>query len=348
MKEITNIMPKRAFSPYSSFLKGCLFALLITSLCLFSNCKNDGDGDKKNDSASDYILSNKSMQTKCEAKAGGGSKKVEYIFKSANSGDSKAYTYSSSDCSGSVDAASIETKPFRYDRVPDVPIKVDGDPTTSLQISITLEGEDDPVEMYYVPGADSGASTDLIYVSGDHTNFDSDHAMIVIASDFKTPNAPAVCGYDLSAFNFRLHASLPAYYLPAEKTSTSFSRSFRSSAARRWAIINLKDVNVGDKLVFSFDPRLTTSLNHPTDTFRITLAYTSGWIAGGLCFVNDSNNGDGKFDLDSGTLKKRNPDRIGYSYSASEKTITFTQAASYYHIVVSLASLPSDPIAKRL
>ena len=258
MKEITNIIPQKAFRLYSSFLKGCLFTLLITSLCLFSNCKNDNN---KNGAASDDVLASTSMQTKCKAKSGGGSEKMEYFFKSANSGDSKKYTYSSSNCSGSVDLDSIETKPFQYNRVSNVPIKVDGNPATGMQITIVLGNENVSMEMYYVSGADSGKNADVVYVSDGDKDFSSYEAVVLLPS--QSHDTPETCGYDLTSFDFRLHTPIPAYYLPKANTITSFSESFHYSSGKRWAIINLKDVSAGDKLVFSFDPRLATSLKSP-------------------------------------------------------------------------------------
>ena len=119
------------------------------------------------------------------------SKQHEYLFKTANSGDRKTSTYSSSaNCTGDP---TTETKSFQYDRAPGVSITVDVDSIEALKITITIEGVADPVEIYYVSDADSDTNTDQVYVSDgpDDTVFTADDALVLKVET--PPDEPTEC-----------------------------------------------------------------------------------------------------------------------------------------------------------
>ena len=151
------------------------------------------------------------------------------------------------------------------------------------------------------------------------------------------------CGYDLNSYGFTIHASINAYYFIRANVYSLFSDSFSSTAGRYWAVLNLKDIGMGERLVFSFEPYLNYSMRN------IILAYTDGSIFNNDtdCFLSSSN-GVEKFSHDPMTLSPRGSSTIGYNYDLTAKSITFTQAASYYHIVLSLSAIPSMPRVERL
>ena len=151
------------------------------------------------------------------------------------------------------------------------------------------------------------------------------------------------CMYDLYDYDFAIHTSFQAYYFLRKNVYSIFSDSFSNNSGRRWAILNLKDINPGDRLVFSFEPHFVFVGNN------IILAYINGVIFNNDsgCFLSDRN-GMEKFSHDPTSLMPRSDSTIGYSYDLGTKSITFMQTENYYHIALSLNAIPSMPRVDRL